>query len=299
MKQDRFCDIDKIIPRDRAFTPSPGTPGEGWGEGLCKTRSSDSSIPAEPSPRPLPAYRERVKCNQMRFSTVIVCLFTCCLTARAADRYYVSPTGDDHNDGKSESIPLAHRCKSERDEICPRRPDPFSTRRRMARAAHRKLRWRRHHSDHLRRLRRRPRRQTDVLGQRHYSANCVLIDRQFYLHIPRERLPTSQAYYIFANHEFLHWSLDHANLPAHSFCISDGVAYVNTGGSDPRSDGVVYTASDRAAGTNGDSSLICSNGHNNLVFKNLIGRETAAALFGCRRAGRVRLPHPGEQQCAR
>ena len=40
------------------FTPSPGTPGEGGGEGLLRSISSAASF-ADPLPNPLPAYRER------------------------------------------------------------------------------------------------------------------------------------------------------------------------------------------------------------------------------------------------
>ena len=42
------------------LTPSPGTPGEGWGEGSPDQSSSPvSRQPNEPSPHPLPEYRER------------------------------------------------------------------------------------------------------------------------------------------------------------------------------------------------------------------------------------------------
>ena len=43
--------------RARAITPSPGTPGEGWGEGLLPAKSRSQS--ADPLPNPLPEYRER------------------------------------------------------------------------------------------------------------------------------------------------------------------------------------------------------------------------------------------------
>ncbi|HUB23875.1 MAG TPA: hypothetical protein VL992_00500 [Tepidisphaeraceae bacterium] len=44
----------------RGFTPSPGTPGEGWGEGLQKSKPSGSStVVQSPHPNPLPEYRER------------------------------------------------------------------------------------------------------------------------------------------------------------------------------------------------------------------------------------------------
>src|SRR5439155_5240042 len=48
-----------------SLSPSPGTPGEGWGEG-----SSSSAKPrgfeTEPSPCSLPEYRERVKAQPAR-----------------------------------------------------------------------------------------------------------------------------------------------------------------------------------------------------------------------------------------
>ena len=44
-----------------SLTPSPGTPGEGWDEGFCDRCSLyESHPPREPSPCPLPGYRERV-----------------------------------------------------------------------------------------------------------------------------------------------------------------------------------------------------------------------------------------------
>jgi len=43
----------------RAFLPSPGTPGEGQGEGLLLTRGKDGQDPKSPHPNPLPEYRER------------------------------------------------------------------------------------------------------------------------------------------------------------------------------------------------------------------------------------------------
>ena len=67
-------------------------------------------------------------------------------------------------------------------------------------------------------------------------------------------------------------------MPVGSFFISGTTAYVKTAGADPRSGAPVITVSDRAQGTNADSSLICSNGHSNLVFNNLTGRETAAPV---------------------
>jgi hypothetical protein len=89
-------------------------------------------------------------------------------------------------------------------------------------------------------------------------------------------LPTGNAYWIFADHKFLNLAKSQAEMPTDSFVICGTTAYVKTAGNDPRSGSPQYTVSDRAQGTNADSSLICSNGHNNLVFNNLIGRETAA-----------------------
>src|SRR5437016_5819790 len=51
--------------RGIAFTPSPGTPGEGWGEGSSPT-TNRSGFEEEPSPCPLPAYRERVSAHDRR-----------------------------------------------------------------------------------------------------------------------------------------------------------------------------------------------------------------------------------------
>jgi ATP-dependent helicase/nuclease subunit A len=47
----------------RASSPSPGTPGEGWGEGLPNEHrlSREQSHAANPHPDPLPEYREREK----------------------------------------------------------------------------------------------------------------------------------------------------------------------------------------------------------------------------------------------
>ena len=89
-------------------------------------------------------------------------------------------------------------------------------------------------------------------------------------------LPTAHAYWIFADHKFLTLAKNSSEMPENSFFISGTTAYVKTPGADPRSGTPVYTVSDRAQGTNADSSLICSNGHSNLEFNNLIGRETAA-----------------------
>jgi hypothetical protein len=89
-------------------------------------------------------------------------------------------------------------------------------------------------------------------------------------------LPTGNAYWIFADHKFLTPAKSPSKMLADSFFISGTTAYVKTAGDDPRSGATEITVSDRAQGTNANSSLICSNGHNNLVFNNLIGRETAA-----------------------
>src|SRR5688572_20774 len=55
------------------MTPSPGTPGEGWGEGSFGLESC-SAIAEEPSPYPLPEYRERDKSKrQSRRSHQLEC----------------------------------------------------------------------------------------------------------------------------------------------------------------------------------------------------------------------------------
>jgi hypothetical protein len=93
-------------------------------------------------------------------------------------------------------------------------------------------------------------------------------------------LPTGHVYYVFADHKFLAFATDQGNMPADSFIVTGGTVTVKTSGSDPRTGSPVITVVDRAQGTDGDSSLICSNGHNALVFSNLSGRETAAAPQG-------------------
>src|SRR4051812_14532181 len=57
--------IENILPvladASANYSPSPGTPGEGRGEGLCiksEIRNPKSEI-EDPLPNPLPAYRER------------------------------------------------------------------------------------------------------------------------------------------------------------------------------------------------------------------------------------------------
>ena len=50
-----------------AHSPSPGNPGEGWGEGLKKIESSGARNVLEgPHPNPLPEYRERGPRGSMR-----------------------------------------------------------------------------------------------------------------------------------------------------------------------------------------------------------------------------------------
>src|SRR5881397_3701231 len=47
-------------PKSNVFSPSPGTPREGWGEGSSANDELFNFV-TEPSPCPLPEYRERVK----------------------------------------------------------------------------------------------------------------------------------------------------------------------------------------------------------------------------------------------
>jgi hypothetical protein len=89
-------------------------------------------------------------------------------------------------------------------------------------------------------------------------------------------LPTGNAYWVFADHKFLTPAKSPSKMSADSFFICGTTAYVKTAGADPRSGAPEYTVSDRAQGTGADSSLICSDGHSNLVFNDLVGRETAA-----------------------
>jgi ATP-dependent helicase HrpB len=51
----------RIAERTGSRTPSPGNPGEGWGEGSRKVVGSDDarSVARSPHPNPLPEYRER------------------------------------------------------------------------------------------------------------------------------------------------------------------------------------------------------------------------------------------------
>ncbi|MGD0137847.1 MAG: hypothetical protein ABSD28_03160 [Tepidisphaeraceae bacterium] len=118
---------------------------------------------------------------------------------------------------------------------------------------------------------------------------------------PVSALPTGHAYWVFADHQFLNLAADYSRMPADSFFIAGPTVFIRTAGVDPRSDAVAYTASDRAQGANADSSLICSNGHNNLIFNNLVGKETAAAVnsggvpdayvFRIQGSANVRLDH--------
>ena len=119
-------------------------------------------------------------------------------------------------------------------------------------------------------------------------------------------LPGGIAYWIYADKTpLLAATSGGPDMPARSFYIDGTTVYVNTDGQDPSTGSVVYTATDRAVGSNADSSLINSNGHSNLVFKNLIGRETAqvaqggalkgglpgAYVFRIMGGGRVKLDH--------
>src|SRR6476661_8429667 len=51
--------ITEDLAGTRTHSPSPGTPGEGRGEGSSSKRRV-SGVPEEPSRTPLPEYRERV-----------------------------------------------------------------------------------------------------------------------------------------------------------------------------------------------------------------------------------------------
>lgn len=94
-------------------------------------------------------------------------------------------------------------------------------------------------------------------------------------------LPGAVAYWVYADHKALLAARSGGTgMPANSFYVDGTTVYVNTGGTDPAGGSVVYTATDRAVGTNPDSSLINSNTHSNVVFTNLIGRETAQAPAG-------------------
>lgn len=64
-------DVVPGTPTRNALTPSPGTPGEGWGEGSVST-SIDRSLSTKPSP--LPADREREQAHRRRCDFVLAAL---------------------------------------------------------------------------------------------------------------------------------------------------------------------------------------------------------------------------------
>jgi hypothetical protein len=60
--------------RSSSYSPSPGTPGEGWGEGLNQTSRED------PHPNPLPEYREREKKRRViRYTILLIGSVLACL----------------------------------------------------------------------------------------------------------------------------------------------------------------------------------------------------------------------------
>jgi hypothetical protein len=73
-------------------------------------------------------------------------------------------------------------------------------------------------------------------------------------------------------------------MPADAFFVNGDTAFINTTGADPKhpaaivdpkSQNAAISVGDRATGQDPAQGVIASNGHSNLVFDHLIGRETA------------------------
>lgn len=100
-------------------------------------------------------------------------------------------------------------------------------------------------------------------------------------------LDAPAAYWVFADHQALLAATGSNDMPSNSFFISGDTVFINTGGSNPNVGDVLYTASVRGQGANADSSLINSNAKSNIIFRNLVGRETAEVPGGGNLAGGI------------
>jgi hypothetical protein len=87
-----------------------------------------------------------------------------------------------------------------------------------------------------------------------------------------------------------------AGMPADSFFVSGETVFINTTGADPdhptavvdpRSANTAVSVGDRATGQDPPQGVVASNTHSNLVFNNLIGRETAQVNDGGKLAGGI------------
>jgi hypothetical protein len=87
-----------------------------------------------------------------------------------------------------------------------------------------------------------------------------------------------------------------AGMPPDSFFVSGDTVFINTIGADPahptaavdpRSAGTAVSVGDRATGQDPAQGVVASNTHSNLVFNNLIGRETAQVGDGGKVAGGI------------
>ena len=100
---------------------------------------------------------------------------------------------------------------------------------------------------------------------------------------PVSAVPNSggNAFWVYANHAGMLAASASDNSSGgvqantNSFYINGSTVYINTGGSNPATNGVVYTLGDRGAGQAANSSLIDSNTQNYVTFQNIEGRETA------------------------
>ena len=89
-------------PRDES-APSPGTPGEGWGEGSSASARSPH-VQQNPHPDPLPVYRERGPERRR------VALFITCLTDQWQPHVGIAVTKVLENFGCRVSFPQAQTC---------------------------------------------------------------------------------------------------------------------------------------------------------------------------------------------
>jgi len=110
---------------------------------------------------------------------------------------------------------------------------------------------------------------------------------------PASASPSGNVYWVYLNPDtksansnlpLLAATTGGAAMPADSFFVGGGIVYINTTGADPRhaatmvdprSPSIAISVGDRATGQDPAQGVIASNGHSNLVFNNLIGRETA------------------------
>ncbi|MDB5324838.1 MAG: hypothetical protein JWM57_407 [Phycisphaerales bacterium] len=103
---------------------------------------------------------------------------------------------------------------------------------------------------------------------------------------PTSASPNGKVFWVYLNHRpLLAATAGGADMPAQSFFIAGDTLFIHTGGVDPAN--ATISVGDRATGQDAQQGVICSNGRSNLIFRNLIGRETAQVPDGGKLAGGV------------